>query len=154
MEYLVRNCRASLMRALMRGVRVEVALAGDPSFYRRIFTRYEDGQRSTVGEVLAISYSRYQEFVASLKPEQAALFAVYATDLPVPHGLGLYDDAILCREMILNTDSADCPAFLLDKASPAWRVFVQEIRQILATGKPLFGSSGSQLLSDLANELS
>lgn len=145
LNYIVQHCKDEISRALGVGVPVEFVIVANTNEARSMYERYS----SFVSENLPLAHKRYRDYREGLSSDEAKLFNVYCTQLPLTHSIGLYDGRMFISEFCLDADSSGVPSYELAENGDGYKTFIEEVRVLLSGGEPLFGSEPSRILDGL-----
>jgi hypothetical protein len=145
LNYIVWHCADELRSALMRRRAVGIVIAGASQQNIEYYARYTRLPATTI----PATHKLYDEFFQSLSPEESEYFALYHTDVPLTHSIGLYDDEIYVNLFCINTPSSRCPSFSPPPGSRSHALFVSELKALLRDSTLAHGSGHHRLFGGL-----
>jgi hypothetical protein len=145
LQYLVKYCAAEMQTALSKGTLIGIVIA-KPT--RKSFDFYARYSRD-IDQTLPTTHGMYRTFAAKLDRKQSECFALYHTDVPLTHSIGLYDNAMYISELCIDHSSSNCPSFSPPPGSTSHSLFLGELKQLLTESRLIDGSAHAKLLGDL-----
>ncbi len=134
-----------MQTALSRGTLIGIVIAKATRKNLEFYARYS----RDIDQTLPTTHGMYRTFAAALDRKQSECFALYHTDIPLTHSIGLYDNAIYVSELCIDHSSSNCPSFSPPPESKSHSLFIAELKQLLKESRLIDGSAHARLLGGL-----
>ena len=145
LHYVIKYCAQELKAALSSGTLVGIVISKATPRAISFYSRYS----RDVDKTISTTHEMYTTFADSLNAKQRECFALYHTDMPLTHSIGLYDDSIYVSEFCIDCASSVVPSFSPPVGSATHRLFIDELKLLLKEAPCKHGNGHSRLLGSL-----
>lgn len=143
LNYVILHCENELRGALSKEVPVSLVIANATASLFNYYARYS----TQIEKQLPTTHELYRGFFESLGNNEQQSFALYYTDIPLTHSIGLYDDQIYVNEFCIDNSQGVAPSFSPQPGSPSYDIFISELRILLTEGRRILGSATDTLVA-------